>query len=255
MLAKYKGYCGRCRTRYAAGTEIRKSVAGKWEHAECPDSLPEKNPGVIYAAGPQRATERRNRKAGHCQDCGEFVAAGKGLLIFCPEDSGCPQHHDYSGYHVSCADEAACGSRRNDRLDQARAACESATARKAALEAVQPIGAAILSCARAQLIEGLSLCSVRPADLVLGDRVSERTGGDTWAYTEATLPDGRRAVVAEWYSYDDSRTHYHVPADVALTSARAYAATNGITQERAREWLAQYSGCEGADIYRAALGE
>jgi len=119
------------------GTEIEQTAGGKWVHGECPASLPEKNPGKLYAAGPQRSTERRNRKPDNCQHCGAWVAAGAGLLVWCPEDSGCPEHHDYSGYHVRCLDDVACGEARETRIAAAKAERDAQKAHAAALNALR----------------------------------------------------------------------------------------------------------------------
>ncbi|WP_426751747.1 hypothetical protein [Myxococcus sp. Y35] len=38
--ANYPGFCSACRTRYPAGTEVKKGPTGKWDHAECPAPAP-----------------------------------------------------------------------------------------------------------------------------------------------------------------------------------------------------------------------
>lgn len=250
ISSNYAGYCSACRTRYAVGTKIHRGASGKWEHAECPSSLPEKNPTKIYAAGPQRSTEKTNRKADNCQHCGSWVAAGAGLLVYCPEDSGCMEHHDYSGYHVRCSDEAACGERRAAAIAAGKAKQAAATALKAARAAVAPIGEAIASCARAQLLEGLEECSA-PVTTVLGALIATyEAGGWTTVYRSASLPDGRAAVTVEHHGSDDYRSYAWVPADAARVARLTYAAERGITREAAQEWLAKYDGCVGADLYR-----
>ncbi|GEL75448.1 hypothetical protein [Myxococcus virescens] len=34
--ANYPGFCSACRTKYPAGTQVKKGPSGKWDHAECP---------------------------------------------------------------------------------------------------------------------------------------------------------------------------------------------------------------------------
>ena len=52
---------------------------------------------------------------------------------------------------------------------------------------------------------------------------------------------------------DDYRTYWWVTAEQARAARLAAAAMMGLTAERSRQWLAQYGGCEGADIHRAVV--
>ena len=80
-----------------------------------------------------------------------------------------------------------------------------------------------------------------------------RISRDGVTYTEGRTPDGQRVVREDFRGYDDYRTYYWAPPAVAKAWALAYAASAGITVEKAREWLAQYDGCHGSDLYRAIV--
>ncbi|QDE83337.1 hypothetical protein [Myxococcus xanthus] len=47
--ANYPGFCSACRTKYPAGTEVKKGPTGKWDHAECP------TPAASQASQPRAA--------------------------------------------------------------------------------------------------------------------------------------------------------------------------------------------------------
>jgi len=64
---------------------------------------------------------------------------------------------------------------------------------------------------------------------------------------------GERVVRQDYTGYDDYRTYWFVPADVARRWALAYANSAGITLDQAREWLSKYAGCHGADLYQAVV--
>ena len=85
------------------------------------------------ARGGVRHDASRNRRAGYCERCDARLAVGEGRLEYCVEDSGCPKHHDESGYHLYCADSAAC----NVRAEESRAeGARAKLARAAAIDAL-----------------------------------------------------------------------------------------------------------------------
>lgn len=48
--ANYAGFCSACRTKYPAGTQVKKGPSGKWDHAECPTPAPTSQGTAVRAA-------------------------------------------------------------------------------------------------------------------------------------------------------------------------------------------------------------
>lgn len=138
--AKYPGRCNACGGPIAVGDRIEWEKGKGSRHAECPrerqstgtsaSSMPRTGGPWAGARGGVRHESGSNRRAGSCERCGEWLPAGAGRLEYCVEDSGCPRHHDESGYHLYCADPAAC-------LARAKAAREEATKVRAARQAAE----------------------------------------------------------------------------------------------------------------------
>ena len=78
------------------------------------------------------------------------------------------------------------------------------------------------------------------------------TTGKTWTLQRAALPDGRPLYREDFRGYDDYRTTLWMPQDVYRAELAAEVKRLGITPEAAREWLAQYKGCVGTELYEFA---
>jgi len=100
--------------------------------------------------------------------------------------------------------------------------------------------------------EQIAQRTTRATEGSIAGRVADR---DT--LYRAALPDGRYVYREEHYRSfgDDLRTSVYMPEDVFLAACRAEIATLGITPEAAREWLAQYRGCVGTELYEIAAGD
>jgi len=73
----------------------------------------------------------------------------------------------------------------------------------------------------------------------------------------ASMPDGRpiyREVSSHSFG-DDVRQTYWMPLDVWTAAVRAEIVAGKITPESAREWLAQYRGCVGSEVYEFAVSD
>jgi len=69
----------------------------------------------------------------------------------------------------------------------------------------------------------------------------------------APLPDDGRLIYREEFrGYDDYRTTLWMPQDVYTAQLAADIRRLGITREKAEEWLAQYKGCVGTELYEFA---
>lgn len=71
-------------------------------------------------------------------------------------------------------------------------------------------------------------------------------------YDEAVI-DGHRVVRHSVSSHDDHREYFYAPEELARKWAFAWAEEVGIDAEKATEFLARYSGCHGADLYKRVL--
>ena len=133
MRAKFPGRCKVCGQTIRVGEEIEWTKESGAKHVRCPQAQ-EKAPAaasapVALVAGGARRESGTNRKSGHCERCGAWLQAGKGRLQYCEYDTGCPKHHDTSGYHLYCLDAEACGK-------AAAEARQQRAAEKAAAEVV-----------------------------------------------------------------------------------------------------------------------
>lgn len=146
ITAQYPGRCSKCGGRIEPGQQIDwdKSTRAT-RHVTCPTKqTSEASQPIALVAGGAQIPQGRNRKPGICDKCGQFLKPGQGILVRCIEDSGCPIHHDYSGWHVYCADEAACKARREEARQRKARQSEIAKALQATItrEAVEaPTGA------------------------------------------------------------------------------------------------------------------
>ena len=141
-------------------------------------------------------------------------------------------------------------------LEEVAAEREAKDSAAAAKKAEQEAAAAKLAADKAAMLDGLVQSSVGPdAGECTFDRNSAAIRDGNSTYSVGTIADGRRIVRHDISNYDDYRTYYYAPADVARAWALAWANQRGITVERAREWLSQYGGCHGADLYRAVVDE
>lgn len=97
-----------------------------WPSTPAPSTSSE---AISSVRGGARRDAGTNRRGGSCDNCGTYLAAGKGRLERCYADTGCMEHHDYDGWHLYCLDESACAARRAE----ARAAAERRQQRSARL--------------------------------------------------------------------------------------------------------------------------
>lgn len=70
-----------------------------------------------------------------------------------------------------------------------------------------------------------------------------------------TLPSGDPVVVQYTSQYDDERVQLFGPREVVRTAWRSFAASAGVTPEKAREWLSRYRGCSGTQAYEFIAGD
>jgi len=93
-----------------------------------------------------------------------------------------------------------------------------------------------------RLLDGLRATSVEPApgDCTFGGPGMQRLDRGDTTYLEGRTADGRRIVREDCRGYDDCRTYYHAPHDIAVAWAMAYAARQGITPERAHECIGRW---------------
>lgn len=256
LTARYNGQCSKCGGRIEAGEQIEWDKASrKTSHTSCP-SKPQKlssggAPEHLLASAPPSRTERTNKRADYCQTCGTWTSAGKGRLIYCPEDSGCLEHHDFSGYHVICLDPVECETRRVENRASAKKQAEvqaaKAEAEREAEEQTEATGKAALAAATAELV--CTIC--QPTVALAGGETTIATWKDVRVTRYAT--ERGTIVVQSVTLYDDWRTYYYVPADVADDAVRAWAERASLTRDEAEKWLAEYAGCYGADDYRRFL--
>lgn len=270
IVAKFNSTCPQCGKYINAGETVEWSKGAKARHVQCPAKasngngngksdprFPEFNPppGVLLASAPPQKTQKRNQKPGSCMNCGSWLKAGEGLLIFCPEDSGCMEHHDHSGYHVACVDPEGCKARREQAREAARKEKEFRAAKAEGKKRGDAFVAAEYQADKDRLTVGLVPLLNSPAGLVIGARIGQdHTGFYKRDMHEATLADGRRVYVEYANGYDDWRTYVYLPQDAALAEVDASLATHPITEIQAREWLSKYEGCCGAELYRRAAG-
>lgn len=77
---------------------------------------------------------------------------------------------------------------------------------------------------------------------------------DSWCFYRCALIDGRyayREVVSRGFG-DDVRETYWMPEDLWQAVCLAEIRARGITREKAEEWLAEYRGCVGTELYEFA---
>lgn len=91
---------------------------------------------ALHAGSPRAGN---NKHLGCCEVCSAAIPVGYGLLRRCAADTGCPQHHDRDGWHLRCADAAACAA----RLPAARCAAEIASLKAQSADARRIAGGAL----------------------------------------------------------------------------------------------------------------
>lgn len=159
-------------------------------------------PETIYAFGTPKRTQRTNRKGDHCQRCGSWCAAGTGALIFCPEDSGCMEHHDHSGYHVQCLDAAACAAAQQQRKEERAKRAEEAKRIKATQEAAIAGYHETVKRETAGLVATWVRVELRGEETNVA---SLRIGTSHDLYRGAAKHDGSVVMRESVYAYDDFR--------------------------------------------------
>lgn len=170
------------------------------------------------------------------------------------------KHYDHDGWHVECHDDAACKVRR----DAVRAKREEARAAKRVQEGATRQAAqdeeALLDQIRAGFVArgwvrtSASYLEVpaTPSLVVFKTAATATTGRVT--VTLGTLTDGTECARDEFHGYDDWRSYTWAPKAIVLAALLAYAQAKNITCEKAQEWVGQYNGCEGSELYHAVLG-
>ena len=259
LTANYPGTCRKCGARFPAGTKINWERGGRSEHVECPAKSAPAPDAPLVGIAPPRPTGKVNRKPGACVDCGAWVASGAGLLIFCPEDSGCVEHHDFSGYHVACADPTACRGRKVENRAARKAASADAAVKAAEKKAAEAAASAAYKTEKDRLTEGLVESSVGPEFLLPRPPCAAADPNGFYRRALYVVPaaaaDGTTPayVVETADGHDDWRVVYWALPEVARAWRLAHAEKCGIDRARAAEFLAKYAGCAGADVYREVL--
>lgn len=247
MNAKYPGTCKKCGGRFAAGTRILWG-SGTTEHESCP-SVGAPSPARVASAEGQSKT---NQKAAACDGCGLWLAPGEGSLVYCHEDGGCVKHFDRSGWHVYCVDTAGCTTRKAELRAVRAKEIEDAKAKDLAAKAAKAEQAATYQKARSAIVGMEAMTCHLDGCVFVREVAKDDSGFYKQRISEYTL-DGVTVYCEEAHGYDDHRYTWLVPPDIAKATRLAYAAKLGITIEKARDWIAQYKGCHGQDIYQAVV--
>lgn len=153
ITARYSSYCPCCHQPIDVGDQVEWVKGQKARYTKCPATR--KAPAVASSSAPSAPSAssptpvataaraaRTNSRPGDCDRCGTYVAAGAGLLRRClGSSSGCFAHGDdeAGGWHVRCADEAACSARRTAAETERTVAAERAAARRAATVRVEEV--------------------------------------------------------------------------------------------------------------------
>lgn len=257
ITAKYTSTCPRCNERINSGDSVEWERGSKARHVTCLTARSKRAasaPLIACAPGGIQHPAGTNRRAAACDTCGEWLAAGKGRLVRCIEDSGCMQHHDESGWHVYCLDATACKARREQLRAEARARQAEAQVRADA----KIVEAKIAEAKRTELTAGLTRVDISgwgsvPSTWQRGEAVAtDRTASYAWTLYAVTTPSGP-ACIEDASGIDDCRTIVYAPQAEIDTICAAALARQPITREQAEEHLAQYRGCVGAELYAYAL--
>jgi hypothetical protein len=93
----------------------------------------------------------------------------------------------------------------------------------------------------------------RARDLTGTSTINGRVKHSSALY-EGALPDGRIIYrISDSHDFgDDLRETYYLPPDLWERLMEAEVRMRGITREKAAEWLAQYRGCVGTELYEYA---
>jgi len=96
----------------------------------------------------------------------------------------------------------------------------------------------------------------RVRDLTGQSSINGRVMNSATLY-RAVVQDGRTIYRVSHNSNfgDDLRETYYLPADLWSQMLTAEVAMRGITPEAARQWLAEFRGCVGTELYAFAAGE
>ncbi len=252
ITARYPGQCSACGGSIEPGESIEWEKGRKARHVTCPAA------GTLLNAAyqPKGETARTNRKPAACTFCGVAIPVGGGNLWW-GEDGCCsdPRHFDDGGWHVTCFDRDACEARVQAQRKAAKREAAEAKTKADAERLERQERAARLKAERETLTAGLERTTAPvPMDATRGQVIhSDDAGAYHVAITEATTADGQRILIEDATGYDDWRTYVWATPDHARALRLAAAVEAGITREKAEAWLAQYAGCMGEDIYRAAL--
>ena len=241
ITAKFNSTCPKCSTYISAGEMVEWEKGQKARHVKCPTvkaAAPAPAP-LLAAAKPAGANT--NRKSGSCERCGTFLTAGKGLLYFCPEDSGCLKHHDHSGYHLHCQDKDACTKAREEvKAEQAKRA---EVARK--IQAEQKVKEALYTAWKTELTADL----VQVEDALLPSDIEWLVRKFQNGYWTVSFGKCSIGYVETADGHDDFRTMGWTDRATAENIWDAWAEKVGMTPVKAQEWLLKYRGCCGTAAY------
>jgi len=167
---------------------------------------------------------------------------------------------DEGGWHVCCLDETACKENRAKRKAEATIAATAAKTKAAQDKLDREACESRLKVIKADFeARGMEMVSCGPPEgvtmtdqgAVLFDSGKHLMYDTT--IRDVTLSDGSQVLMETANSYDDWRTYYWLPKAGADAWRLSYAAKAGITVEQSRVFMAEYSGCSGADIHKAVL--
>ena len=290
MYAKYQGRCKKCGGGIAVGNEILWEAGRGASHVQCatkPDPIYNSPPPTDIVGNVDPAVEAtrygRTAVAGatpksfdsqvsrgeHCRASGTVVRVKGHRYVVLGHTR--PQYlsrewledmdefekepglwYEFQAVEVEPTAEEA---EQDDAAVKAKADAEAA--KLAAAEAVA-VKLAAAEAVAVKLTAGLVRGTVGPcpeSDVVWEKDAALRFEDDyhSLVYTRGKLTDGRLVISESSHAYDDDRSYIWGPAEVLCAWALAYAAKAGITVEKAREYMAKYSGCYGSDLYRAVV--
>lgn len=228
---------------------------------DAPSASGKRDAVALVAGGARHSSCRSNQKSGSCETCGDYKKPGEGRLVYCVEDSGCLEHHDRSGYHLYCKESDAAGCK--TRREAARAAEKvrrdaAVTAAKAADEAKKVERDAYQAYKQALKDRGFDSTSAAISFVFAeGEVLAKMADFYRCSIRKGVVKDAPEveAYVEAANGHDDWRTYIWAPVAQCHQWRLAHAAKVGITVEKAREYMAKYSGCDGADVYQAVLLE
>lgn len=266
MVARYPGRCPKCNGEIVPGHEIDwdPQTHKAQHHGKCPKpvrisaqqqrsmdrhAVKPAAPVAIVAGGARRETLKANRKAGYCEDCGEFLPAGKGRLVFCLEDSGCMKHFDYSGHHLYCQDGDGCKERAKALREAQREAAAKRAAELAEKQRHEAEAAAKGTTLLEELTQGLVMSETGAVHTGQGETLARWTEGGTDHTLVRETMDGQTVYVHSIRMFDDHRDHLYAPAEIVHRIWDGYAEKHGILPDAAHDWLSRHRGCVDTAMY------